>query len=374
MPSIKDLVPLDISGRHARKGFCYQDHIAAGLCIDFLNDSNLKEIWLESHDDILLFWEDKGALSLEFIQVKAVDQPSRWSVPLITGNGNIKDAIIKKQLDQDRCLEPVKFRIVSSYDVNVDLAVLKETIGSKERLAKDDKEKELEKLIVDKLGDLKSPNGKKIGDWIKLCWWEKKADKIDDLVNSNKISLEVALNTLGRPIFSDQRDEIYQKLLSYCQAASSGDIKTIPDCYKILREKFIEWLTTTIDSLYTPTAGLTKLEEKLKKAKNVPDDYIANAKQSKWDYIKKRLNNDYIQPSDLHDLESEVHGALYQMKIALDNDEVDEENFHKLCLNKLNEIRKSKQFKDKNIPEYLILGYMYDLTSKCIHRFRKVEL
>lgn len=367
------MVPLDVSGRHARKGFTYQDHIAVCLCIAMLNTSTLKEMWLETHDDILLYWEDNGVITVEFVQVKAVNHHSRWSVPSICGNGTISDSIVKKLMDQDRCSEAVLFRIVSSYDVNQELAVLKMAINSTERIAEADKEVNLSRGIKKKLGDYKSPNGKTIEEWVKLCWWEKKADNEQDLISSNKIALEAALNALGRPIYSDQRDEIYQKMLSYCQDASTGDLSMNSDCYKVTRQKLIDWLTTTIDALYTPSAGGKKLEEKLKRAKNVPEDYISNAKQLKYDYLQKRLTNDFIQPSEMSDLEKVIHGELFNMKLALDNDDLDEEQFHKLCMSKLDEIKKSDAFKNKNIPDYIFSGYMYDLASKCIHRFRKVE-
>lgn len=371
--SIRNLVPLDVSGRHARKGFLYQDHIAVGLCITMLNSSTLSEIWLETHDDIILFWEDKDVITVEFVQVKAINQQSRWSVPSICGSGNPRDSIVKKLMDQDRCDESVLFRIVSSYDVNKELSVLKMAIRSAERIADSKKEDELSEKIKKQIGDVKSPNGKTVSDWVKLCWWEKKAENLQDLVNSNKIALEIALNSLGRPIYSDQRDEIYQKMLSYCQTASTGDLSMNSDCYKVIRQKLVGWLTMTIDTLYTSSKGGKKLEEKLKVAKNVPEDYISNARQLKYDYLQKRLTNDFIQPSEMSDLEKVIHGELFKMKIALDNGDLDEEQFHKLCINKLDEIRKSAAFKNKNIPDYIFSGYMYDLASKCIHRFRKVQ-
>ncbi len=365
---------MDVSGRHARKGFSYQDHVAVGLCISMLTTPTLKEIWLETHDDILLFWEDKEVISVEFVQVKAVDQPSRWSVPSICGNGNTSDSIVKKLMDQDRCTEEVLFRIVSSYDVNQDLAVLKMAINSTERNAKANKEIQLSDAIKKKLGDYKSPNGKTISEWLKLCWWEKKADNPQDLVNSNKIALENVLISLGKPLFWDQRDEIYQKILKFCQDASTVDLSLKSDSYKIKRDEFSSWLSNAVVSLYTSsTTGAKKLEDKLGKAKNVPADYIPGAKQLRWNYLQKRLTNDFIQPSELSSLESVVLGELYKMKLSLDNDEIEEEQFHKLCMKKLDEIKDSPAFKHKNIPDYIFSGYMYKLTSDCLHRFTKIE-
>lgn len=364
---------MDTSGRHARKGFSYQDHVAVSLCIEFLVNPLLKEIWLETHEDILLFW-GHAVPTVEFVQVKAIDQTSRWSVASICGNGILKDALVKKMLDQDRCSEDTLFRVVSSYDVNQDVSILKMTINSAERKSERNKELDLSKEIKKKLGDISSPNGRKVEDWVDRCWWQKKADHIMDLISSNKLALENALATFGKPILSDQRDEIYQKILKFCQDASTGDLTLDSECYKITRDQFIDWLGSTIDSLYAPSAGTQKLQDKLTKAKNVPSDYIQNAKQLKWDYVKNRLTSDFIQPSDLSSLTEVIHGELFKMKLALDNDELEEEQFHKLCMDKLRAIRESDKFKDKNVPEYFLSGFMYELTSKCIHRFRKIEV
>jgi hypothetical protein len=372
--SIRELQPLDISGRHARKGFVYQDHVAVGFCIEFLTNPDLQEIWLESHDDIMLVKAHGESTFVEFVQVKAVDLPSRWSVPSICGNGNINDSIIKKLLDQDRCSEEVFFRIVSSFDVNDQISILKKNIGSFERNSEEEEEKLLAKLIIKKLGkEIKSPNGMTIDEFIKKCYWEKKADQINDLESSNKIELEKGLKDFGEPIWSDQRDEIYQKMLKLCQDASCDNINIFPDCYQIKRETFLYWLHETIKSLYTPSNNTQKLENKLRSAMNLPIDYVENAKQLRWHYTRKRLNNDFIAPTEITTMESIIHGELYTLKVALDNDEVSEENFHKICIDKLNDIKLRPIFRNKDIPDFLFQGYMYDLTSKCIHRFRKVE-
>lgn len=371
--SIRELIPLDISGRHARKGFSYQDHVAVGFCIFCLTDARLKEIWLETHDDILLFWENQGLTTVEFVQVKAIDQLSRWSVASITGNGTVNDSIVKKLMDQDRCSESVLFRIVSSYDVNPELSVLKKTIASPERIAEVAGETVLSDAIVKKIGALKSPNNRSVAEWVKLCWWEKKPENINDLISSNKIALEAALSQLNIVLQFDQRDEIYQKMLKYCQDASTGELTLNSDGYKITRSNLMQWLTSSVDALYAPSKGAEKLEVKLTAAKNIPTDYLLGAKQLRWDYIQKRLSNDFVQPSDLSQLESIVLGELFKMKIALDNDELEEDKFHKLCMDKLTEIQNSPGFRSKNIPDYILSGYMYKLTGDCLHRFRKVE-
>ena len=85
-PSIFDLDPLEHGGEDARQGFGFQDHVAAGLCIDMMLDDSIKEIWCETHDDITLLFEiySTKELRVEFIQVKAHELDQLWSVAKIT--------------------------------------------------------------------------------------------------------------------------------------------------------------------------------------------------------------------------------------------------------------------------------------------------
>lgn len=373
LKSISELVPLNVSGRDARKGFDYQDHVAAGLTLCFINESNLEEIWLETHEDIQLLWQIDGNIKVEFIQVKALDKKSRWSVSAICGSGDPTKSIVKKMLDHDRCKEITSFRIISSYDVDDDLAILKKEINSIERKSDEGKEKILSAAIIKKLGDIVSERGTNVHEWVKNCLWEKQADKLQDLINSNEIALELALKKIGKSILPDQRSEIYQRILSHCKNASSGDLKMGGTSYKLIKESFLEWLSSTIEDLYTnsPSSGTEKLEQKLETAKGVRADYIPSAKLLKWDYLKYRLNNDFIKSTDISPLETVLHEALFDLKMKLDNEEIDEDDFHQRCLERLEEIRVS-QFQGKNISPVIVKGYMYDLTSKCLHRFRRV--
>jgi hypothetical protein len=58
LPSIFDLEPLEKGGEVARQGFLYQDHVGAGFCIDMVELNDLLEVWFETHDDIMLIWQE----------------------------------------------------------------------------------------------------------------------------------------------------------------------------------------------------------------------------------------------------------------------------------------------------------------------------
>ncbi len=82
--SIFDLEPLEQGGEVARRGLGFQDHVVAGLCIDALIDSPIKEIWCETHDDVMLLLEIHSGVGLqvEFIQVKGSELEQLWSIEL----------------------------------------------------------------------------------------------------------------------------------------------------------------------------------------------------------------------------------------------------------------------------------------------------
>ena len=78
--SIYDLQPLDFGGIHARGGFAFQDHLAAGFCLDMLGDPTLAEVWCETLDDVVIIWNLPDGFCVEFVQVKASALKRLWSV------------------------------------------------------------------------------------------------------------------------------------------------------------------------------------------------------------------------------------------------------------------------------------------------------
>lgn len=188
--SIHATVPLNISGRHARKGFDYQDHVGVALCMQALQDDSITEIWFETEDDLTLIREAEGKVTVEFIQVKYVNRPSRWSVKAICEGVGTSKSLLETSFENDRCAETALFRIVASYDVDNALSVLKLPCNGSFRTASAEKETDLIKLIKKQLPKVKSANGHGTDYWVKNCTWEKWPDNITDLESSNKLKLE----------------------------------------------------------------------------------------------------------------------------------------------------------------------------------------
>jgi hypothetical protein len=75
----RDLDPLEQGGPVARRGFAYQDHVAAGKCLDMLLDGGPCEVWCEAEDDIVLVWLIQGEEWFDFVQVKSNELDQLWS-------------------------------------------------------------------------------------------------------------------------------------------------------------------------------------------------------------------------------------------------------------------------------------------------------
>lgn len=373
LESIYDLLPLDLGGRYSRRGFIYQDHVGASFCIEMLTSPSLTEIWFETHDDITLIWNTNGIKSVEFVQVKAIDLSSRWSIARIASRKNNKEgtSIVEKSIRQCRCKEKVSFRIITSIDVAEDLNILKYPIGSPLRKAQIHKEQRIINKLDSSLGGIRALDGTSLDCWVQNCLWDKKPDSIGSLESENKIALENALENLGKRIYPDLRDEIYQKLLALVSEASSCNIIENINCYRIKRMDLLRWLDNKESELKNPASGTEPLEDKLKEA-GVSDATIRSAKELKWSYTSERLNPDFLKPS-LKELESEILTALHIEKVKLDSGELVEDglSFHSRCLRTVRNILRKSIF--GGIPIPLAVGYMYELTNRCQLRYVRVK-
>ncbi|MEE9911328.1 MAG: DUF4297 domain-containing protein [Deltaproteobacteria bacterium] len=139
--SIYDLSPSELGGFEARKGFAFQDHVAAGFCLDMLDDVTLIEVWCETLDDITLIFYMIDGTCVEFVQVKGTEFNQMWTVARVChretkGNG-ISKCILERSLAQDRCLERCRFRMVTARPVKDELKVLTLPYNAPDRIKGD---------------------------------------------------------------------------------------------------------------------------------------------------------------------------------------------------------------------------------------------
>jgi hypothetical protein len=366
--SIKALLPLDLSGRYSRQGFDYQDHVGVYLCLCMIVGGSIREVWFETQDDITLLHNEDGKDSVEFVQVKNEDRTSRWSVSAVcqskNGNGS---CLVTKSLNNDRCIESTRFRIVTSYDVTNDLDVLKYPIAGTFRTASKDKEEELIAEIEKIIGKVQSPNGNGIDYWARNCTWEKLPDSIEALEAKNKLMLEKALKMFPHNIFPDQRDELYQHLLGLIKYASTVDVFHDISLSKIEKQQLLEWLSNKVTDFGKPKGGTERLRKKLTEG-DIDYVIIENAEALKWQYLQAKLRLDFVRAKDYSILERKVAEILLDLKLQLDTGQLNLSavSFLQLCKHKIEEYVTTSAIE---IPRDEAVGFMFDHTNRCLHRF-----
>ncbi len=373
MKSIYELTPIDTGGRLARNGFNYQDHVGAGFCLEMLNRADLEEVWFETHDDITLLWRNASGMRVEFVQVKAHNPSSRWSISSITardtGQGS---SLLEKSLSQHRCREEATFRVVTSYDVTGELSVLKHELGSIMRLANAGELNQLIQRVQSKFnGDvIVSESGKDISYWISNCLWDKRPDTTDDVENTNRLMLEQIFKSRRRSVIPEHRDELYQKLLAWVRDASSKNTHVYADCHKLTRTQAEKWLDEQLAYLMNYGNSENPLRDKMQAA-NLPDPMVQVAQDLRWRYTEARLASDFYGNNALRLVEEEVMSLIPRLQREQygQSDSLNSLAFHGLCIEELNKIVEKQRIQELFIPGSLVTGFFYQVVNRCLMRF-----
>lgn len=374
MKSIYELQPINISGRHARNGFDYQDHIGAGFCLDMLLREDLEEIWFETHDDITLLWRSQDEIRVEFVQVKSNNLPSRWSVSSIThrdsGPGS---SLLEKSLYQHRCNETSTFRIVTSYDVHADLEPLKLEFSIRPCINDSDELKALVAKIKGRFGgDITVPeSGMGVDFWIDNCLWDKRPDDVCQVENYNKLLSERVFKSKRVNLVPEHRDELYKKLLFLVKEASAKNLTSFPESYKISRSHLNSWFDRTLMLLSNYSRSDNPLRDKMQDA-GLPEPLVLTAEDLHWRYREARLDPDYYGgPTAFKHLEDEIMSLLpklqsYQYSLSGSFDSL---LFHKLCIDEVYKVIEKDRLSGFSLPEHIAAGFFYQVTNRCLMRF-----
>lgn len=385
LPSIFDLQPLEKGGEVARQGFIYQDHVGAAFCLDMVELDELLEVWFETHDDIMLVWENSGGtMKVEFVQVKHEDRSSRWSVSALTEREKKKvmqagrvvfesavgTSILEKSLNNSRCKQETCFRIVTSVDVADELKPL--------RFNREDTDRSLNKItalidaIRSKLGDISSADGTTIAQWTERCFWDKRPESNEGIELQNRFRLEVVAKKLRHRLYPDHRDELYQRLLALVSHAAVSKYSVAPDDKKIIQTQMRSWIMSKLRELNESGPTARTLQTTMAAA-GISQDVIQNADDLRVAYLTKRLDHDYIRNVAFMDAEQEVTSLLQHELARLDSGELADNGiqFHLRCLNRLKELSEKSQFIRNSITFAFLQGYMYERTSRGVHRFIK---
>lgn len=376
-PSYRDLDPLEQGGPIARKGFAYQDHVAAGKCLDMLLDAGPCEVWCEAEDDIVLVWLLQGEEWFEFVQVKSNELDQLWSVAKLCEQEPAKNGqgpgacIVEKSLAHDRGDGKCRFRFVTCREPHSNLSVLKLALDDPARTRQDSGLDEVVAAVGGRVVGFTSANGNGAEFWVRMTVWEYKAS-ITDLEHENLVKIDRILHRENAFLAPDQKKELYAKLLQKVYDASLACGRTQKDRKRIMAADLKAWLLQQVAEMARPaSAGRSDvLEGKLKDAGYKPDaDEIETAKEHRREYRREVLQPRFLDMSDRAVVESEVQARLCRLKAQLDAGEFPDTGlqFHLRCLKELESMRDALETQKKPLVG-LLYGLMYDIMNRCQHR------
>ena len=382
LSSIHELPPIETGGIEARKGFSFQDHLAVSFLLDMYENESLEQVWCETQDDITLIWNIDGNESVEFVQAKSSNLNQLWSVAELCKQGK-KDSegvrnpsILERSLQYDRCKEVCCFRIITTIGPNKELSVLKFPIESSERNRNSEKIAILKKKIRERLPDVMSLKGNTTDYWVGHTSWDARHD-IGAVRNDNLLSIGNISENIGEYLARDQIEELYARIIAKTKAAAEADW-THESEKKILRSEFISWFTQMIQMAAHP--GQVKAGANLKRKMEVAalEHEIETAASLRRRYRESILQPRFLSPLARTLIEGEIESALHKLRSDLDTQVILDNgpSFHSRCLNEISRIR--SEIEKSNVlehvpPEHLMIGFMYNLTDRCPHRFTRAD-
>jgi hypothetical protein len=379
--SIHDLDPLESGGTAARQGFLFQDHVAARFCLEMLVSGPLKSVWCETLDDVTLIWKTGHAEVVEFVQVKAEKLDQLWSVPRLCAresrNGRMAagTSVLERLLENDRCTEPCKFRMVSRRPVVEALRVLETEVGAQARAADSEKMKSLCETLEQRLDGIKSPNKHGPTWWAENTVWEIGHSE-EALRNRNLSLVGKVVDEFGRFLVSDQREQLYELLLMKVKAAADADKSLNRDGGKLARDTLIDWFGKQIRELERggSEAGGIDLRVKLEAAR-IPADTVDSAEELRRSYLSRWLRPSYLERDLSRAWEDRVRAELVELRSRLDSGEIEADgvDFHRRSLEALEKVR-AEATKGKELPKDFFQGCMYYITDLCQHRFLRARV
>jgi hypothetical protein len=209
----------DAGGVAARKGFKFQDHVAALFVLDMLGDLRIRQVECETSDDITIKRTRNGQNSIEYVQVKTTDGNSKWSLREITDR-SVKSkptSLIEKSLLCDNDILDASFRIVSSRAPNKALYPLMEPLALRDPLGDI---AILANKLQAKYAKTKSPNGRDLDYWTRNTFWEVHPSS-DFLEMKNLQAINRLAEDKGSNPTNSHVRSIYKELLEIVEKAAS---------------------------------------------------------------------------------------------------------------------------------------------------------
>jgi hypothetical protein len=221
------------------------------------------------------------------------------------------------------------------------------------------------------LDGVHSPAGWSPSNWLEHTYWDVTESEAA-VEHFNLLALETWLETIGEPLFSDQREELYARILARVIRASA-----LPhhqhEQKKLKRLEFLAWALTEIERIkgHAPSKAGKNLVHKMEQAL-IPDSTIQNALVLRLAYRRRMLDPKYQQEEDYKTAELELTARLNHLVAQLDSGIVTSSGqiFHVNCLSTVAHVQAG--YGDVELS--FLQGSMYSMTDRCRHRFLPAAL
>lgn len=166
----------DAGGIAARRGFRVQDHVAARLALEMLQDPDIEQLECETADDIILRRKRQGGTVNEYVQVKTTEAERKWSIAELCARDKARkgSSVAERSLLSDQFGGTAWFRFVTTRAVATKLSPFLQPRNDRRASAA-----EIDALIASfrkRHPDVKSKSGLGLGDWAARMLWEVEGD------------------------------------------------------------------------------------------------------------------------------------------------------------------------------------------------------
>ncbi|MHB1141661.1 MAG: dsDNA nuclease domain-containing protein [Sulfuricaulis sp.] len=377
LQSVRDAMPTNQGGIYARQGFAYQDDVAAKFYIEMLSNENLVEVACETHDDILLIWNQDSIEIAEYAQVKAEHPDRLWSIAMLcektksrTKPDGYGTSILETSLARDSHLQHSWFRIVTCRQIHSDLDPLIQEHGHSYRLPSHPPFSALTEQINQKIGNFKSIKGNDALYWLTNTCWQVISET--DISSLNHQALAQVLHAMGEPSDPDAVRSIYDNLRTLAKDTAELPLSRYKEKH-VTRSQLIEKIKSW-NQPYPRMGQVERLEQKLKDA-GLDSTCLGVAKDQRRFYLMKKRTSAYLTTDQAEDVEHNVLDVLHKLRSALDSGELVEDgvNFHDRCLKAVSSAASIAMDSNGVVLGGYLSGCMYEITARCRHRFKKVS-
>lgn len=217
-----------------------------------------------------------------------------------------------------------------------------------------------------------SPKGNGAPFWLERCLWEVRHDRLA-VVRANELVLLRLAAEEQLHLLPEHVEILLEELRLWVRVA--GEAKWEPDRDKkiLMRANMREWWERRAQEVRTGAASSAggRLVKKLCEA-GVADETVALAVDLRRDYSAAVRTSRYSGDDERTQLQGRIKSELITLRARYAAGLIDTNGvgFHALCLERLNAINREQPPGSRN-QEAFLLGCMYDITDRCLHRFAR---